>query len=226
MGRALRAFMGAWRDLVSPVAFGYVLAAIAIGALVLGLSVAAVVRFAVPVAIDVLPPLPDWASSALQIGAGIGLGVLGFALTPMAAMIAGAGLFDLVCARVERLRFAQDPAGRFVSIGEGLINGLKIAGPALLINLLALPLYLIPGVNLIAFVGVNALLMSREYFSLAALRFYSWDQARALRRRFPVTLMTSGVLLAVTLIVPVIGFVTPLLAAAMMTRLHKALPRP
>jgi CysZ protein len=81
-------------------------------------------------------------------------------------------------------------------------------------------------VNIVVFTALTALLMGREYFSLAALRFGDWARARELRRRHGGAIFVAALAPALLLLVPVANFLTPLFGAAIMVRLHKALTRP
>jgi CysZ protein len=190
-----------------------------------------------------LPLIPDgsgwfsWADDAGAIVGGLASIVLAVLLFPMVAMITGGVLFDVAAGRVEKLRFPKAAPGRFMKPHEGALAGLKIAGPALLLNVLALPLMFIPIVNVIAFTTLNAFLMGREYFSLAALRYGDWEKVRALRIRFPLTIILAALLPAFLVALPtflpiapfliplvaIVSFPAPLLGAAVMVRLHQAL---
>ena len=110
--------------------------------------------------------------------------------------------------------------GRLVPPHEGLLNGLRIAWPALVLNLISLPLLLIPIVNLAWFLGLNGYLMGREYFSLTAIRRMSWAEARALRGRHGLSIFLVG------LVCSIIPFVAPLVGASAMTRLVKSVSPP
>jgi uncharacterized protein involved in cysteine biosynthesis len=127
----------------------------------------------------------------------------------------GSALFDVAAARVERHIGA--PPGRMVSIGEALLNGLRIALPALGLNLLAIPFLFVPVLNIIVFLWLNGFLMGREYFSLAALRRMSWADAKTLRRRAFLAVFMVGFAAAI------VPFLAPLFGAAAMTRLVTAL---
>jgi CysZ protein len=170
----------------------------------------AAMRYLVPL----IPEGAGWQAYLLNAGevvAGIAVVVLALALSPAVSMAVGGALFDVAAARVEKAVGA--PEGRLVPIHEGALNGLRIAGPALALNLLSLPLMFVPVVNLIWFLLLNGYLMGREYFSLAAVRRMSWAEARALRKRH------AGAVFMVGLFAAVLPFVAPLFGAAAMTRL-------
>ena len=219
----VRAWAGAAGDVFGPLR-GLALISLAASATLLAGLVYLALRFGLPL----IPEGAGWWATLSTAGEALAGGVaivLAIALIPVVAMIIGGALFDVAAERVEKQRFPGDPAGRFVAPHEGVLNGLRIAGPALLLNLLALPLLFVPVVNVVAFTALNAFLMGREYFSLAALRFGDWARVRELRKRHGGAIFAAALLPALLLLVPVVNFLTPLFGAALMVRLHKALTR-
>ena len=62
---------------------------------------------------------------------------------------------------------------------------LRLMGLTILLNLLALPVYLLaPGINVFVFLGLNGYLLGRAYFEVVALRRLDFKAARAVRQRF------------------------------------------
>jgi CysZ protein len=104
-----------------------------------------------------------------------------------------------------------------VPLGEGISNGLRIAAPALLFNLVAIPLYFIPVVNAVTFYALNGFLMGREYATITAARHMPYADAVALRKRH------GAAVFAVGLACSIIPFFAPLVGASAMTRLVQTL---
>lgn len=172
--------------------------------------------------------LPDgtawagWLGGAAAIAAGMVFALgLAFLVAPVTALTAGFFLDD-VAEHIEREAYPGDPQGVPLSTAASLAAALRFFALALAANLVALVLLLVPGVNLVAFLLVNAYLLGREYFEFAALRFRPPAEARALRRRHRITVLAAGLLIAAFLAVPVLNLATPLFAAALMVRLHKS----
>ena len=157
--------------------------------------------------------------------AGAGLFVaLAFVMPAVSILVAGFFLDD-AAAIVERTDFPQDPPGRALPWGQSMLYAIRFAGLALVVNLVALILVFVPGVNLVAFFGANSYLLAREYFELAAGRFRPLSDAQAMRRHFGFTTMAGGMVLAGLMIVPVVNLITPLFGIALMVHLHKGLSR-
>jgi len=171
-----------------------------------------------------VPLIPDgggwlgYLSMAGSMVASIVVVVLAVALSPAVSMVVGGMLFDFAAERVEKKIGA--PKGRIVPIQEGLLNGLRIALPALLLNLLVIPLYFIPVINAITFYTLNGFLMGREYATITAARHMSFRDAVALRKRHGLSVFMVG--LACSLV----PFVAPLVGASAMTRLVHSLRGP
>ena len=163
-------------------------------------------------------------------------------LTQMAGLLAGAGLFfvlayfiptismlvssfflDDIAAKIERQDYPDDPSGVAIPVPRALKEGLRFAGLTLGVNLLALLVFLLPGVNVLVFFLANALLMGREYFALAAGRFGTEEEVAQMRRRNSFTLVLGGMMLAFFVSIPLLNLFTPLFATSLMVHVHKAL---
>jgi uncharacterized protein involved in cysteine biosynthesis len=168
-----------------------------------------------------VPLIPDsqgwlgYLTMAGSLAASVVVVVLAIALSPAISMVVGGVLFDFAAARVEKKIGA--PQARNVPLTEGIWNGVRIAIPALLLNLIAIPLYFIPGVNALVFYGLNGFLMGREYSTITAARHMSYRDAVALRKRH------GGAVFLVGLACSVIPFLAPLVGASAMTRLVQSL---
>ena len=164
---------------------------------------------------------PGYLRSGAQVLAGLGLafGLL-FLITPVTAAVAGLFLDD-VAAVVERTHYPQDPPGVAPPALKGVLMSARFGALVLAINLAMLPLLFFPGVNLVAWGLVNAYLLSREYFTLAALRFRPEAEATALRRRHRGRVFMAGLAAAALAIVPFANLLTPLFATAFFVHLHK-----
>ena len=156
-------------------------------------------------------------------GAGLFLG-LAYVMPAVSILVAGYFLDD-AAEIVERTDFAGDPPGTALPIGAAMLYALRFAGLALLVNLVALILFFVPGVNLVAFFAANTYLLGREYFELAAGRFRPMAEAGAMRRHHNLTTMAAGALLAGLMVVPVLNLLTPLFGIALMVHVHKGLSR-
>ncbi|MCB8819279.1 sulfate transporter family protein [Microvirga rosea] len=165
-------------------------------------------------------PIIDGIASFLA-GAGIFIG-LAYLLPPVSAIVAGYFLDD-VAEVVESRSYPADRPGQALPLGKALLYGLRFAGLSLLVNLIALLLFFIPGPNIIVFFAVNAYLLGREYFELAAGRFWPPEDVARIRVSHRMTVLAGGAVLAALVLVPVVNLLIPIFGAAMMVHLHKRL---
>lgn len=209
-------------------AFGQVFSPLLRGVLfrsvLLALGVLAVMGIALFAAVEYLAQLPyPWLDTTLAIITGLGL-VFGIAYLVPAASSLVAGLFvDEVAEKVERASYPDDPVGTPQPLATSLYYSARFFVLVLAVNMLALLLLLVPGINLIAFFLVNAYLLSREYFEMAAMRFSSPAQARALRQANATSIFIAGLLMTPLLMVPILNLIMPVFGTAFMVHLHKRL---
>jgi len=133
---------------------------------------------------------------------------------------------ERIAAAVEALDYPGRSPPRRQSIGETVGAMLRLTALTLLLNLLALPVYLlIPGINLFLFLALNGYLLGREYFEVVALRRLDAAATRAARNRFGLRVFLGGVVIAALFAVPVVNLVAPVFATAFMVHVFEALPR-
>lgn len=166
-------------------------------------------------------PTHPWLETTIAVMAGLGIVFGALYLVPAVSSLV-AGLFlDDVAEAVERASYPADAPGMAQPVARAIGYSVRFFLLVLAVNLCALLLLLVPGVNLVIFFLVNAYLLSREYFELAAMRFCSPAEARALRQQNAVTVFLAGFLIAPLLMIPVLNLVTPVYGTAFMVHLHK-----
>jgi CysZ protein len=167
--------------------------------------------------------LPGAFELAIAIVTGLGmLAAAVYLMGPISSLVA-ALFVDDVAETVERTEFPADPVGRPLPIAQSITLSVKFFGLVLLVNLIALFLLLVPGINLIAFFVANGYLLGREYFQLAAMRYRPIVEAQALRREHAVRIFLAGLAIACVVLVPILNLITPIFATALMVRVHKRL---
>jgi CysZ protein len=165
-------------------------------------------------------PYP-WLDAAIAIFAGLGLLVgMAFLVGPIASLVAGLFL-DEIAAHVEASDYPDEPPGRDLPLAFSLVLSAKFAVVVVLVNIFALLLLLLPGVNLVVFLVANGYLLGREYFELAALRHIPQAEAKRLRQANRVQVFLGGLMIAGLLAVPLLNLLTPLFATAFMVHLFK-----
>ena len=166
-----------------------------------------------------------WLATTIQVLTGVGLVVgVTFLVTPVSFVVAGF-FFDELADHVEADIAGDAGRGRAMPIGPAVWLGLKFSLLSLLVNIAALALLIVPGVNVIAFFGANAYLFGRGFFELAALRYRPIAEVRELRRVHSIKIFLAGCLPAALALVPVANLLTPLFATALLVRITQPLIR-
>lgn len=168
-----------------------------------------------------LGPWP-WVSTAILwlLSAGLVIGA-GFLLAPVTALFAGLFLDD-AAEHVENTYYPDEPPGQALPLGDSVWLTIRFTLLVIFANLIALLLVLLPGINVAIFFLVNGYLLGREYFMFAAMRYRSEAEANALRSANSTTVLLAGFIIAGFMAIPLINFMTPVFAAAMMVHLHKS----
>ncbi len=146
-----------------------------------------------------------------------------FLMVPVASAFTSLFLDDVADA-VEAEHYPHlDPAPR-VGFMQGLTDSLGFLGVIVVVNVLALFLYLLfaPLAPLI-FIAINGYLLGREYFQLIALRRLGREGAKAARKRHGVQIWMAGALMAAPLTVPFVNLLVPVIGAATFTHLYHRL---
>jgi CysZ protein len=170
-----------------------------------------------------LAPHSLWTAMAwfFSIAAGLGIVTGAVFLMPAVTNIVGSFFVDDVADVVERQDFPADPPGRALPLTTAAAEGVKFALLSLAVYVIALPFVLFAGFGVLILFVANAYLLGRNFFELAAMRFYPPWEAKLLRRRHATTAFLGGLLIALFVSVPVLNLATPIFAMALMVRLHK-----
>lgn len=160
-----------------------------------------------------------WLATSVTVLAALALLIgFAFAITPVSFLVAGF-FFDELAAIVESEIDPRNP-GATPPLGAQIWIALVFATLALALNIIALLLLLVPGLNAVIFLLVNAYLLGRGYFELAALRYRKIEDVTMIRRANEARIFLAGLLIAAIAAVPVANLLTPLFGAALMVRLH------
>jgi CysZ protein len=111
--------------------------------------------------------------------------------------------------------------GRALPLTTAVIEGAKFALLSLVVYVIALPFVLFAGFGFLILFVANSYLLGRNFFELAAMRFYPPFEAKLLRRRHAGYVFLGGMLIALFVSVPILNLATPVFAMALMVRLHK-----
>jgi CysZ protein len=162
----------------------------------------------------------------LSVAAGLGIIVGSIFLMPAVTALVASFFVDEIALEVERSEYPDEPVGTPLPLVNSVWVGVKAAFLAVLIYLLAVPFLLFAGIGVVIFFLATAYLLSREYFELAAMRYRSPLEARAMRKANQSTVFLAGLMIAAFVSIPIVNLATPLFGMALMVHMHKRLSRP
>jgi CysZ protein len=164
----------------------------------------------------------------VSIAASLGIVFGAVMLMPAITALVASLFVDEVADHVEREHYPAERPGTALPLPLAITEGLKTALLTILVYLIVLPFVLFAGAGFIIFFIAMAWLLGREYFELAAMRFRSPQEAKAMRKDNATTVFTAGLFIAAFVSIPIVNLATPLFGMAFMVHMHKRLsgPRP
>jgi CysZ protein len=166
-----------------------------------------------------------WVDRAITLLGSLGAAVLAWILFPTMTVLVLGFFAPRLLRAIEARRYPDLGPPRSQSLAAGLSGGFRFLVVAIAVNVIALPFYLIPAINLLVYYVANGYLVGRAYFELVALRRLDEVAARAIWRRHRGRLVLAGAVIALLLSVPLINLVAPVTAAAFMLHIVEGLRR-
>ena len=166
----------------------------------------------------------DWVVEWLtDIFGGVLIIIATWFLFPAVATLIASFFLERAVQAVENKHFPNLPAPRQQNLAEILKITLKFTGLSIVLNLLALPFYIVffflGPLNLFVFYALNGYLLGREYFELIAHRRMEPLQAFHLRSAFRGHMFLAGVIITFLMTIPVVNLIAPVIATAAMVHL-------
>ncbi|MDX1400339.1 MAG: EI24 domain-containing protein [Kiloniellales bacterium] len=139
-----------------------------------------------------------------------------------AIMVAIMSLFlEEIAEAVEAEHYPNLGEARKPSISENIRSGLAFAAVTLGLNILVLPFYLIPIINIVVFIALNGYLLGREYFELVGLRRSTPGDTKKLRNQRSGRVLTAGAIIAFLFAIPLVNLAAPIIATAFMLHIFE-----
>ena len=172
-----------------------------------------------------LEDILDWTAGFVV---GLSLLIVSAVLFPGVSTIIVGFLLEDVVAAVEARYYPNEPPARPQPVSEVVASTTRFALMVIGLNLLCLPFYLIlmfiPPLNLVLYYVLNGYLISREFFELVALRRMEPAAALNMRRQSRGKIIVAGILLTFVFTIPIVNFLTPVIATAFMVHVFHSLP--
>ncbi|MCE2509488.1 MAG: EI24 domain-containing protein [Alphaproteobacteria bacterium] len=164
-----------------------------------------------------------WLEGVFDIGGFAAVLLLTVLLFPAFVTLSLSFFLEDVLATVERRDYPDLPAPRTQGFTEILITTAKFTGALILLNLLVLPIYLLPILGAVPFLMVNGYLLGREYMELVAPRRMTAKEVKVFRVRHWGSIFWAGMTIAVFSTIPGLNLAAPALGAALMLHLFERL---
>ncbi|MCB2081974.1 MAG: EI24 domain-containing protein [Rickettsiales bacterium] len=91
---------------------------------------------------------------------------------------------------------------------------------SLFLNILILPLYLVPVLNLFIYYILNGYLFGREYFELIALRYHQRKDAGSLRKQNRRRIWLAGLIITLAYTTPFLNLIAPIVSAIFIVHVY------
>jgi len=160
-----------------------------------------------------LPTLLSLASIAVMLVLSV------FLMVPVASAFTGLFLDDVADA-VEARHYPHLPQAPRAAFWPALVDSMRYFGVLVVLNLIGMVVFLFSGgTGIVLLWLINGYLLSREYFTMIALRRMPPAEAHALRKANFFRLWMAGALMAIPLSVPLVNLFMPVVGAASFTHL-------
>ena len=169
-----------------------------------------------------LSGLQGWWGEAAQLGGILVTLVLAWFTFPAVAATIASQYCEQVALAVEAKYYPGRGKANEVPVMASILDGLKLAGLSLLINLVALPFLLVPFLYPIISWGLGGYLIGREYFEMVALRRQERPVVHHLMQQYRAKFTFAGILIAITLTIPFVNLIAPVIAVAFMVHLAES----
>lgn len=170
----------------------------------------------------------SWGNYVLKVFGWFGALVVAWFLLPTFITLISSMFLETVSRAVEARHFPALPAPRGQAFATEILPELvKFTLIILLVNILAMPVYLLMAILLgLGFVVswlVNGYLVGREYMEMVAMRRMPPREAKAFRKANGGSAFVAGFLIAVIMSVPFLNLLSPVIATAFMTHVFEDL---
>ncbi len=162
-----------------------------------------------------------WLEVIFDFVSGFGAIFLAWFLFPPVVIAVGGLLLERVVDAVEARHYPDQELAAGQKFSDAMIGTLALLGKAVGLNLLCLPLLLVPFLFPFVYYPLNGYLLSREYFEVVATRRMNGPDARRLRAKKQTSLTIIGAVYAFMLTIPLVNLLTPVIATAAMVHLFE-----
>jgi CysZ protein len=104
-----------------------------------------------------------------------------------------------------------------------VLSDISFSLKAVGLNILCLPLYLIPMANIVVYYWLNGYLLGTQFFRIVAGRRVTATEAAALQKKAHYSILLTGIAISLSSTIPILNLAAPLAGVAAMLHLFHAL---
>ena len=161
-----------------------------------------------------------WVEKILDAMLKSGAVIIAWFLFPIVTPVIASFFVDRVASEIEKKDYPgvlKKSSGNKVHVV--FLEALKFTSVLLLLNILCLPFYLIPVVNVVVYYLLNSYLISREFFDMAGGCYFSPSEVKKLRKSNRIVVTMVGFLIVIINNVPLLNLFGPIIAITLMVHL-------
>lgn len=160
-----------------------------------------------------------WLDSLINWVTGIVLGIGGWFMLPAFVVLVSGVFQEVTIYKVEKIEYPGKTRKQEPRFWPDLRHDIRFTLKALVLNILVLPFYLV-GIGFFLSIALNSYLLGREFFESAAGYHLGKPDARQLGRRNRKLIYSSGLILTLLTLMPVINLFVPIIAVVWMVHLY------
>lgn len=166
--------------------------------------------------------LDGWWGDAAQILGVFAIVVVAWFTFPIVTATTAALFADQVVDAVMARHYPDRNLPHKVSMTETILDGTKMAGIALIANVLTLPFLFVPPLYALIAYGLNGYLLGREYFEMPGFRRLPRPEAKALFQRHRGRFVAAGIVIAFLSTIPFLNLIAPVIGIAFMVHMFES----
>lgn len=168
----------------------------------------------------------QWAEWLADLAGSVGAVVVGFIITPAIMPLISSFFEAPILKALEAEAASTEKATPTGTIVGGIAEDLRFMVLTILLNVLCLPLYFVPGVNIAVYYLLNGYLLGREFFTSVEANYSNKKFARKAFKAHKIKYFGNGVALAFIATLPIANWFLPVFALTLMfhTRQQNQLP--
>jgi CysZ protein len=161
----------------------------------------------------------SWIEGIIDWLSGIGIFIFAWCMIPVFTPLISGLFVDKVATHIENYEYHNKLPLQVNQLRHSIISDIKFTIKALLLNILILPIYFIPIVNIIAYYLLNSYLLGNEFFRMINSRYQTIAATNDSYKSNRHAVIKHGLLITIVANIPILNLITPIVASILMVHL-------